>query len=181
MSTRAGLRIGDAAATLGIAAHVLRHWESVGLLAPPRSPSGHRTYDEQTLNQARLIRTLQRTGLSLSRIRGMAHAGHDDRIALIDAKRAEIRDRIALLRATDRFLSHILSCRHPVIAECPDCARFVARQFRPDLDAPESFPHTALEQGIHGPDHGRHDRDPDDRDRRHRDNRRPVSPMSVPQ
>lgn len=178
MSTGADLRIGDAAATLGIAAHVLRHWESVGLLAPPRSPSGHRTYDEQTLNQARLIRTLQRTGLSLSQIRGMAHAGHDDRIVLIDAKRAEIRDRIALLRATDRFLSHILSCRHPVVAECPDCSRFVARQFRPD--SPEFAP-AALEHGIHRADDGRRDRDPDDRHRRHRDHRRPVPPMSVPQ
>lgn len=122
-----GQKIGDAAATLGIAAHVLRHWESVGLLAPPRSPSGHRVYDDQTLDRARLIRTLQRTGLSLSQIRLLAVGEHDDRIALIDTRRAEIRDRVALLRDTDRFLAHILTCRHPVIAECPDCSDFIAR------------------------------------------------------
>nr|WP_040750076.1 MerR family transcriptional regulator [Nocardia transvalensis] len=121
------MKIGDAAASTGIAAHVLRHWESVGLLAPPRSPSGHRTYDEQTLDRARLIRTLQRTGLSLGQIRGMAAGGHGERIALIDAKRGEIRDQIALLRDTDRFLAHVLTCSHPIIAECPDCARFVTR------------------------------------------------------
>ncbi|MBF6174784.1 MerR family transcriptional regulator [Nocardia blacklockiae] len=131
MTTPEGLKIGDAAATLGIAAHVLRHWESVGLLTPARSPAGHRSYDEQTLDRARLIRTLQRTGLSLEQIRGMALAAHDDRIALIEAKRAEIRDRIGLLRATERFLAHVRTCRHPVISECPDCARFVTRQFRP--------------------------------------------------
>ncbi|MGY2062412.1 helix-turn-helix domain-containing protein, partial [Nocardia gipuzkoensis] len=60
MSTRSkeptppGARIGDAAAELGIEAHVLRHWESVGLLTPPRTPSGHRSYDRQTLDQARM-------------------------------------------------------------------------------------------------------------------------------
>jgi MerR family copper efflux transcriptional regulator len=56
------LKIGDAAAVLGIAAHVLRHWESVGLLTPPRSSSGHRVYDQQTLDKARLIKTLQGRG-----------------------------------------------------------------------------------------------------------------------
>ncbi|GAB2685141.1 MerR family transcriptional regulator [Nocardia thraciensis] len=131
MTTVAGLKIGDAAAALGIAAHVLRHWESVGLLAPPRSPSGHRTYDEQTLNFARMIRTLQHTGLSLSQIRDLAQSGHDVRVALIARKRSEIHEHMDLLRATDRFLAHILTCAHPIIAECGECADFVARHPQP--------------------------------------------------
>ncbi|RDI53411.1 MerR family transcriptional regulator [Nocardia mexicana] len=132
MTTTEGSRIGDAAATLGIAAHVLRHWESVGLLAPPRSPSGHRTYDEQTLDQARLIRTLQHTGLSLSQIRHLALSSREDRVTLIARKRAEIREHIDLLQATDHFLAHVLTCTHPIIAECPECADFVTRQSRRD-------------------------------------------------
>ncbi len=127
MTPSGELKIGDAAAALGIAAHVLRYWESVELLTPPRSPSGHRTYDEQTLNQARLIRTLQRTGLSLDQIRILALSAHDDRVTLIKDKRAEIRENAALLRATDRFLEHIMECRHPIIADCPECSRFAAR------------------------------------------------------
>ncbi|NNH68878.1 MerR family transcriptional regulator [Nocardia uniformis] len=127
MTTVAELRIGDAAAALGIEAHVLRHWESVGLLIPQRSPSGHRNYDEQTLAQARMIRVLQRAGLSLDQIRRLAAGGRDDRLALIDAKRAEVREQLALLRATDRFLEHLAACRHRIIAECPDCAQFTAR------------------------------------------------------
>ncbi|MBF6327030.1 MerR family transcriptional regulator [Nocardia transvalensis] len=131
MTVREGMKIGDAAAALGIEAHVLRHWESVGLLTPPRSTSGHRVYDEQTLNQARLVRTLQRAGMSLPQIRRLAAGDRDERMALIDAKRAEVRDQLALLRAMDRFLGHIVTCTHPVIAECPECVSFAARQGSP--------------------------------------------------
>ncbi len=132
MSTRSkgsaspDLKIGDAAVELGIEAHVLRHWESVGLLAPPRTPAGHRSYDRRTLDQARVIRTLQRTGMSLLEIRRLADAAYSDRTALIAAKRADLAARMAVLEATDHFLQHILECRHPVIADCPSCRSFAA-------------------------------------------------------
>ncbi|MGV9409490.1 MerR family transcriptional regulator [Nocardia sp. NPDC003693] len=125
MTTSTLLKIGDAAALLGMEAHVLRHWESVGLLRPPRDSAGHRGYDEPTLDVVRLIRRLQRTGLSLAQIRRLGLSGHDERVALIAAKRAEVREQIALLRATDRFLAHVGECGHPVIAECDECAAFV--------------------------------------------------------
>ncbi|MRH90542.1 MerR family transcriptional regulator [Nocardia sp. SYP-A9097] len=124
MTTAQDMRIGDAAAALGIEAHVLRHWESVGLLNPPRSPSGHRSYDPNTLDVARIIRLLQRTGLSLHQIRQLGLAGCDDRRGLINDKRAEIQRQVELLRTTDRFLEHLTECSHPVIADCPDCSEF---------------------------------------------------------
>ncbi|MFF2550335.1 MerR family transcriptional regulator [Nocardia sp. NPDC058058] len=124
MTTAQDMRIGDAAAALGIEAHVLRHWESVGLLYPPRSPSGHRSYDPNTLDVARLIRLLQRTGLSLSQIRQLGVGACDDRLDLINSKRADIQRQVALLQATERFLTHLTECSHPVIAECPDCSEF---------------------------------------------------------
>lgn len=136
MATLEGMRIGDAAAALGIEAHVLRHWESVGLLIARRSPSGHRSYDEQLLDQARLIRILQRAGLSLDQIRQLDVGAHAERRALIEAERIEVRERIALLRATDRFLEHLGDCRHRVIAECPQCSRFTAGNRR----RPKSLP-----------------------------------------
>ena len=36
-STNAALTIGEVAGRFGLPAHVLRHWESVGLLAPVRA------------------------------------------------------------------------------------------------------------------------------------------------
>ena len=62
--TENGGRIGDAAATLAVATHILRHWEDVGLLRPRRLSSGHRTYDDQTIGQARMIQICQRAGRS---------------------------------------------------------------------------------------------------------------------
>ncbi|MET9490898.1 MerR family transcriptional regulator [Nocardia sp. NPDC006630] len=118
------MKIGDAAAALGIEAHVLRHWESVGLLQPSRSPSGHRSYDENILDVARLILKLQRTGLSLGQIRQLGVGAHDERLTLIAEKRAEIQEQIVLLRATDRFLQHLADCRHGVVAECAECSDF---------------------------------------------------------
>jgi len=119
------MRIGDAAAALGIEAHVLRHWESVGLLMPRRSPSGHRSYDPQLLDYARVIRLLQRTGLSLDQIRQLGISTHPERLSRLAARRAEVHERISLLQATDHFLEHLTSCSHPIIAECPECSAFV--------------------------------------------------------
>ncbi|TCJ97553.1 DNA-binding transcriptional MerR regulator [Nocardia alba] len=120
------MKIGDAAAALGVETHVLRHWESVGLLAPPRSPSGHRIYDEHILDYARLIQTLQRAGLSLEQMRRLGLSAHPGRLELIAEHRAAVRARIALLRATDQFLEHLAACTHPIVAECPRCSEFAA-------------------------------------------------------
>ncbi|AYF78066.1 MerR family transcriptional regulator [Nocardia yunnanensis] len=127
MATAQDMRIGDAAAALGVETHVLRHWESMGLLAPPRSSSGHRSYTEEILDYARVIQKLQRTGLSLDQIRQLGRGGCEDRQAMLAQRRAEVRERIALLEATDRFLGHLAACDHPVISECPQCSDFAAR------------------------------------------------------
>ncbi|MFF0634571.1 MerR family transcriptional regulator [Nocardia sp. NPDC004151] len=127
MTTAQDMRIGDAAAALGVETHVLRHWESVGLLAPPRSPSGHRSYNEDILDYARAILTLQRTGLSLNQIRQLGLSEHTDRRAIINDRRTEVRERIALLEATDHFLEHLLACRHAIISECDECSAYVAQ------------------------------------------------------
>lgn len=84
--TENGRRIGDAAATLAVATHVLRHWEDVGLLRPRRLSSGHRAYDDQTIGQARMIQICQRAGLSLAEIKELGIGDRGDRIALIDSK-----------------------------------------------------------------------------------------------
>lgn len=136
------VKIGDAAAALGIEAHVLRHWESVGLLLPARTSSGHRYYTAQLLDQARIIRTLQRTGLSLEQIRELGLSRREGRAALIAAHRAAVRERIAVLQATEHFLEHLASCRHPVIADCAECAAFAAASALPEL-APRHAPRRA--------------------------------------
>jgi MerR family copper efflux transcriptional regulator len=125
--TQPGQRIGDAAAALGVAPHVLRHWEDVGLLRPTRLSSGHRAYDEQTIGQARMIQICQRAGLSLAEIGELGASGRDRRIALIETKRAELAGQVSRIRLADDFLAHIVGCHHEVISECPECSTLVRR------------------------------------------------------
>jgi MerR family copper efflux transcriptional regulator len=125
--TASGQRIGDAAAVLGVAAHVLRHWEDVGLLRPSRLSSGHRVYDDQTIGQARMIQVCQRAGLSLAEIGELGASDRARRIALIETKRAELAGQVARLRLADDFLAHVVGCHHEVISECPECSALVGR------------------------------------------------------
>lgn len=128
--TEHGQRIGDAAATLAVAPHVLRHWEDVGVLRPRRLSSGHRAYDDQTIGQARMIQICQRAGLSLAEIKALGVGGRGDRVALIESKRAWIAEQLASLRLADKFLAHIAHCEHPVISECPECSALTGRSRR---------------------------------------------------
>ncbi|MFJ9060053.1 MerR family transcriptional regulator [Streptomyces sp. NPDC102409] len=121
----AELKIGEAAARLGVATHVLRHWEDIKLLIPRRLPSGHRVYDDQTIGQARFIQICQRAGLSLTEIGELAAGKRTDRIGLVNAKRTRIAEHVANLELADRFLAHLVRCVHPVISDCPECSALV--------------------------------------------------------
>jgi MerR family copper efflux transcriptional regulator len=118
------MRIGDAAARLGLAGHVLRHWEDEGLLQPARTAGGDRVYDDETLTRARLIGICRRALLSVPEVRELLRARRRDRPALVLAKRAALAQRMADLAEADRFLAHVLECRHALATECPECSAF---------------------------------------------------------
>lgn len=118
------MKIADAAARLGVATHVLRHWEDVGVLHPRRSASGHREYAEEEVAIAGLVQVCQRAGLSLAEIAALHDADAAARVALVAAKRVEIAGAQAALARADAFLAHLLECRHPVVMQCPECLAF---------------------------------------------------------
>lgn len=119
------MKIAEAAELVGVETHVLRHWEDVGVLRPGRTASGHRDYDANTVDQARMIRVAQRAGFTLAEIRELASLGSDGRRTAVDARRLEVRRQIAFLRRTDAFLEHLTQCVHPVIAECEGCSGYL--------------------------------------------------------
>lgn len=53
-----GLTTGEAAATTGWSARMLRYLESVGLIEPPRTASGYRIYGPAELQRLRTLREL---------------------------------------------------------------------------------------------------------------------------
>ncbi|MFC8800712.1 MerR family transcriptional regulator [Promicromonospora sp. NPDC057138] len=121
-----GLRIGEVAAVVGVDTHVLRHWEDVGVLVPRRSTTGQRVYDENAVGRALVIRRCQRAGFSLAQIRALGPEDSASRRAVVEDHRSRIADEVRQLRATDRFLGHLLACRHSVINDCPECSAFAA-------------------------------------------------------
>lgn len=63
------LKIGEMAALLGTTTKTLRHYESLGLLAPhTRTASGYRLYDTEALSRAGLAIGLRRLGLSIPEV-----------------------------------------------------------------------------------------------------------------
>ena len=60
------MRIGDAAATLGLTPRALRFYEEQGLIAVRRTASGQREYDQHDLDRLRMVRALLSAGLTVN-------------------------------------------------------------------------------------------------------------------
>src|SRR4051794_12544791 len=64
--------IGALAARFGLATHVLRHWESTGLLHPVRDAGGRRRYGADDLTRVATILIFKEAGLGLDTIRSLS-------------------------------------------------------------------------------------------------------------
>ncbi|RMI37884.1 MerR family transcriptional regulator [Actinomadura harenae] len=122
------MTIGELAERFGLPAHVLRYWESMGLLEPARDGSGRRTYDASDLARVALILMGKEAGLTLREMRTLMSTPNPmDHRDLLIRHVAELERRIAQSRAAKDLIEHALSC--PLsFAECPHAqARIAAR------------------------------------------------------
>ncbi|WP_436791272.1 MerR family transcriptional regulator [Yinghuangia sp. YIM S10712] len=119
------MTIGEAAAELGVEAHVLRHWEDVGALTVRRDGNGYRIYDEGALEQARTVLKLRRVGLSLPEATAAMAPKKSAAQAVVRAKIAALQNEVAFRQQAITFLQHTVECRHRYLDDCPDCATFV--------------------------------------------------------
>ncbi|MFC9119625.1 MerR family transcriptional regulator [Streptomyces sp. NPDC057067] len=117
--------IGEAAAELGVEAHVLRHWEQVGALSVRRDGSGYRVFDEGALEQARTVLKLRRVGLSLPEVVAAMAPVKSQAQAVVARKIAALEAEVAARQQAITFLQHTVDCRHRYLDDCPDCATFV--------------------------------------------------------
>ncbi|MFJ9033712.1 MerR family transcriptional regulator [Streptomyces sp. NPDC102274] len=120
--------IGEAAAELGIEAHVLRHWEDVGALSVRRDGNGYRVYDDNALEQARTVLKLRRVGLSLPEVIAAMAPKKRAAQAVVRAKIAALEGEIVRRQQAITFLQHTTECRHRYLDDCPDCAHFVREE-----------------------------------------------------
>ncbi|WP_061298001.1 helix-turn-helix domain-containing protein [Herbidospora cretacea] len=115
---KSSVAIGTLAGEFGLATHVLRHWESEGLLRPARDSGGRRRYGDDDRFRVAVIVRARQAGLSLPDIRAL-FAAPPDRKAIIKRHQDDLKRRIAEIQATVDFLEGGLRCTHDDFTTCP--------------------------------------------------------------
>lgn len=115
------LPIGAVAERFGLATHVLRHWESEGLLAPDRDAAGRRRYRAADLDAVAMIVLGKEAGLSLDDIALMFAAAPTRRARhdILEAHRARLADRLARTQLALDAVTHALHCDAEDFRACP--------------------------------------------------------------
>jgi MerR family copper efflux transcriptional regulator len=113
------MSIGDLAGQFGLATHVLRHWEDVGLLAPERDAAGRRRYGRDELVRVAVILRSQAAGMSLEQIGVLLDAEAPERHLVLEAHVADLDRRMAEMQRSREMTLHALQCRAHDVANCP--------------------------------------------------------------
>jgi DNA-binding transcriptional MerR regulator len=112
--------IGEVAASFGLPTHVLRHWESEGLLSPTRK-SGARQYSEGDVYRVAAILVAKQAGFALPEIRAMLTSQTaTTRHEVLAKHRADLLARIAKAEAALALIEGGLTCEHDNVLNCPN-------------------------------------------------------------
>jgi DNA-binding transcriptional MerR regulator len=111
---QAGLSIAEAARRTGVSVHTLRYYERAGLVVSPvdRTHGGWRRYQQLDLDWITVCTRLRATGMPIKAIRRYAQlvaagAGNEqERLALLEAHRAEVTARLAELQENLKLIDH---------------------------------------------------------------------------
>jgi DNA-binding transcriptional MerR regulator len=123
------MSIGEAAERFGLATHVLRHWESVGLLAPARAEADRRRYGPDDLYRIAVILRAKEAGFGLDDIHQMiATQSSDARHEILRRHRADLMRRIAEAQASLELIECALECDHEDFTTCPHFHQMVTER-----------------------------------------------------
>ncbi|MEQ4722054.1 MerR family transcriptional regulator [Nonomuraea sp. B19D2] len=129
MKSNATMSIGEIAELFGLATHVLRHWETMGLLAPARIGGERRRYGPDDLYRVAVILRAKEAGFSLEEIREMmATSDTAERRAVLLRRREELARHIAELQASLELIDCALDCDHEDFTSCPHFQSMVAER-----------------------------------------------------
>ncbi|MBP2704241.1 MerR family transcriptional regulator [Microbispora sp. RL4-1S] len=106
------MSIAEAARRTGVSVHTLRYYERAGLVAMPvgRTAGGRRRYHQIDLEWIVLCTRLRATGMPIKTIRRYAqlvsagYGNEQERLALLEAHRAEVAARLAEVRENLRLI-----------------------------------------------------------------------------
>jgi DNA-binding transcriptional MerR regulator len=110
----AGLSIAEAARRTGVSVHTLRYYERAGLVvtAVDRTAGGRRRYHQLDLDWIVICTRLRATGMPIRAIRRYAElvsagpGNEQERLALLEAHRAEVTARLARTRENLKLIDH---------------------------------------------------------------------------
>ncbi len=120
------MKIGDAAAALGLAPSALRYYEDQGLVEPLRSAKGTRLYGTGHVNRLAVVQALAGLGVALERVRALATARPESTTGnqasrtvhgLLGELRRDVEEK---RRECDTLLEHIATAAD-LVARCFDC------------------------------------------------------------
>ncbi|WP_232667961.1 MerR family transcriptional regulator [Pseudonocardia sp. TRM90224] len=123
--------IGEIADRFGLATHVLRHWESIGLLAPARDAGGQRRYGQADLARVAMILMGKEANLGLRDLHEILSTDNPmDHADLLRRHVTVLEHRIAQAQAAKGLIEHALTC--PVaFDQCPHAQEQIASRIPP--------------------------------------------------
>lgn len=120
------MNIGQAARASGVSAKMIRHYESLGLIAAPaRTEAGYRVYGDREVHLLRFIRHARDLGFSLAQTAELLGLWQDRTRpsrqvrALAQTHLTELDAKLAELQAMRATLAQLVACCHG--DERPDC------------------------------------------------------------
>ncbi|MGW1741670.1 MerR family transcriptional regulator [Nocardia sp. NPDC001965] len=120
------LTIGELATRFDLATHVLRHWESVGLLLPAERVNGRRKYNQDHVLRVAMIVRGKAAGLSLEQLREWLDApSRAARRRILADQHAKLADHIAAALASQQMIEHAMDCEAETLTQCPAFRRLV--------------------------------------------------------
>lgn len=128
------LSIGALSKRTGVHLETVRYYENIGIMPkPPRSPAGHRRYDQEHLKRLTFVKRSRELGFTLKEVRALLALvdGGDYTCGVVQeltlAHLHEVRRKIADLQRLEATLADISAqCADGTIPDCP----FIETLFR---------------------------------------------------
>ncbi|MET9817299.1 MerR family transcriptional regulator [Streptomyces sp. NPDC006237] len=125
------LTIGALADRFGLESHVLRYWESMGLLTPGRDHAGRRRYAQQDVLRVAVILCGKEAGLPLVSIAAMLTTTDPaERQEILLGHRDALRHQIAQTQAALDLVECAVECAHADLATCPSFRQHLVERAR---------------------------------------------------